>query len=172
MRFERGEKPLCVILRHGEILLRIIAALLGLRAGDLAVEPENKLAHVRDRTDDRSRIERAEHDEIKPRAAAHRSEIHDLGLSRAVAQERRAEVLDSMYCGRVHDGLAIGRGEPEIERRRRRARETVRPRKIQPRHERQMIDRKTRNLFHNESIHHSSAFRKRSYAKSQRKNRL
>ena len=95
----------------------VVAALLGLGTGDLALEIADEGEHAAHEVGYVGGLELAEGHQVEAGAAAHGAEVdHAAGPFRIVAQEGGAEMLDGVDGGGVHDRLAIGGGHAQVER--------------------------------------------------------
>ena len=102
---------------HGEVLVQVVAALLRSGTGDIALKASNKLKQLADERQNLLARQLAKDNQIKARAAAHGAKVDNaarpLGM---IAEERRAQVLDGVALGRVHDRLLVGRGQAQVKR--------------------------------------------------------
>lgn len=101
----------------GRFLVQIVTALLGSGTGDIALKAGDKLEQLTHERQNLLARHLTKHDEVKARAAAHGAKVDNaarpLGM---VAKERRAQVLDGVALGRVHDRLLVGRGQAQVKR--------------------------------------------------------
>ena len=100
---------------HGEVLVQVVTAFLGSGTGDIALKAGDKLEQLTHERQDLLARHLAKYDEVKARAAAHGAKVDNaarpLGM---IAKERRAQVLDGVALGRVHDRLLVGRGQAQV----------------------------------------------------------
>ena len=95
----------------------VVAALLGLGAGDLALEVADEGEHAAHEVGHVDGFQLAEGHQVEAGAAAHGAEVDHAGRPFGiVAQEGGAEVLDGVDGGGVHDRLAVGGGHAQVER--------------------------------------------------------
>ena len=106
-----AREPVC----HGEVLVQVVAALLRSGTGDIALKAGDELEQLTHERQDLLARHLAKYDEVKARAAAHGAKVDNaarpLGM---IAKERRAQVLDSVALGGVHDRLLVGRGQTQV----------------------------------------------------------
>ena len=94
----------------------VVTALLGLRAGDFALEVARELEQAKHEVDYVGGFIGAEQYKVEPGAAAHGAEVdHAVLPFRIVAQEGGAEVLDRVHGGGVHHWLAVRRRHAQVE---------------------------------------------------------
>ena len=100
-----AREPVC----HGEVLVQVVAALLGSGTGDIALKVGDKLEQLTHERQDLLARHLAKYDEVKARAAAHGAKVDNaarpLGM---VAKERRAQVLDGVALAVFMTGSSLG----------------------------------------------------------------
>ena len=96
-------------------MVQVVTALLGSGTGDIALKASDKLEQLTHERQNLLARHLAKHDEVKARTAAHGTKVDNaarpLGM---IAKERRAQVLDGVAFGRVHNRLLIGRGQAQV----------------------------------------------------------
>ena len=141
------------VVCHGQIHVQIVAAILGGSPGYLAPEVPDEAETVLHKAQHILRFQVACQQQIETGAAAHGSEVDDPTLpGRLVAQVGGCQMLHGVHLGGVHDRLAVGLGQPQVNGGDGLAADFVFPGYIQPGEQLDMVDGKAGDLFHKASI--------------------
>ena len=136
-------------LGHVQVLIPPVAAFCGGGPWNIALKGDDPVQHFPDQGKRRRGVQIPFQDQLAARPAAHRSEVDDPPAPFPMgAEEGGPQMLQGVQRGYIDDRLLVRLLEAEIEGRQYRAPKTVFAGNVEPRFEPQMINLKTRNLFH------------------------
>ena len=150
--FQNGAIPLTPVIGHGQIHIQIISAVPGAGAGDLSPEVPDEPEAIQHQRQNIPGFQISRGQQIETGTAAHGAEIDDPVLPcRVVSQEGCGQMFHGVDLRGIHHRFSIWFCEPQIEGSHCLLADFVFPGDIKSRKQRNVIDGKAGDFFHNNS---------------------